>query len=247
MNRTIVLLFAALALLPFQSRAAETLAQVLEKNTAAMGGRETLEAMKAFSYSCTLKVTPSAPNENPYEGKSQSYYKSPDKAHVATTFHGVTRINATNGKQYWELDTSKPLAGAQIITTAIAQSRIDDARISNTHLANYPRLGVELKLLGVEQVGDRDAYVIQTTRPYGNQTRIFLDKETGLMIKEQSATSARWLSDWRKVDGVMFAHKVRLVYPDRVAEMTLDNVKVNPEIPDDVFNPPPPIPKSPTP
>lgn len=239
MKPSIIILLATILFFPITSRAAETLDQILEKNTAAMGGREVLDGMKSFSYTSVLKVTPSAPNEPPYEGKSQSHYKSPDKAHVATTFHGVTRINATNGKQYWELDTSRPLAGANIITTAVAQSRIDDARISNTYLARQPDLGVELKLLGIEKVGDREAYIIQTTRPYGNQTRIFLDKETGLIIKEESATSARWLSDWRKVDGVMFAHKVRLVYADRVAEMTLENVKVNPDIVDDIFNPPP--------
>jgi hypothetical protein len=247
MKRILVFLLTALATAPMQARAAETLDQVLEKNTAAMGGREALDAMKGFAYTSTLKVTPSAANKPPYEGSSKSNYKSPDKAHVATTFHGVTRINATNGKQYWEWDSSKPLAGANIIATAIAASRIDDAKISNTYLANYPNLGVKLELVGTEKVGDREAFVITTTRPYGNQTRVFLDKETGLMIKEESATSARWLSDWRKVDGVMFAHKVRMVYPDRVAEMTLDNVKVNPEIADDIFNPPPPVPKSQTP
>ncbi|GEM_PF-3417763 len=247
MKPILTLLCAVLALLPLSTRAAETLDEILGKNTAAMGGREALDAMKSFSYTSTLKVTPSSDNEQPYQGSSKSNYKSPDKAHAAITFHGTTRVHATNGKQYWEWDSSQPLTGVTIITTAIAQSRIDDAKISNTYLANLPSLGVKLELTGVEKVGDREAYVIQTTRPYGSQTRIFIDKESGLMIKEASSASARWLSDWRKVDGVMFAHKVRLVYADRVAEMTLDNVKVNPEVADDIFNPPPSVPRSQTP
>jgi hypothetical protein len=244
MKRILFFLLTALTAAPLYSRAAETLEQVLEKNTAAMGGREAWEAMKSFSFTSSLKVTPSDASQPPFEGTSKSHYKSPDKAHVLTTFRGVTRINATNGKQYWEWDSSKPLLGVNVITTAVAQSRIDDAKISNTYLANQPGLGVKLELVGVEKVGDREAYVINTSRPYGNQTRVFLDKETGLMIKEDSAIGSRWLSDWRKVDGVMFAHKLRLVYADRVVEMTLDNVKVNPEIADDIFDPPskPPAP-----
>jgi outer membrane lipoprotein-sorting protein len=233
MKITTILAVCALLSLTAVGRA-ETLEEILEKNTEALGGRAALENIRSLVKEGKLKVTSARPDGLVVEGTARAAYRAPDKAFMTATVGTRTQMMATDGKVYWESDTSTP-GGPQVVTGARAEQRLEDARIDNTYFANYGKLGIKMELLGTEKVGDREAFVIKKTRVYGQQTKAFIDKETGLILKEETSESQMWPSDWRKVDGVLVPFRLKLVYSTETVELMFNEVTINADVPDSMF------------
>lgn len=218
-----------------QVSSAQTADEVIEKSIAAMGGRAAMEKIKTRSMvgdialttpagdiPGTVEITNAAPN------KSRTVIKADLSAFGAGPLVVDQRFDGTNG---YVLDT---MQGNRDITG----NQLDNMRANafpHTFLS-YKPMGIAVKLIGTEKVGDRDAFVLLFEPTVGSAARQFVDAETFLPVKtvlranippvgdiEQTAIA----SDFREVDGVKVPHKIVVTSPATGFTMTFSKITNN--------------------
>ncbi len=110
--------------------------------------------------------------------------------------------------------------------------------------AFYLQNGYKLKLVGVENLDGKNIYLLEVTRPDGSKFSEYYDMATSLKFREvqitgdgeEKQTMQTEFSDYRAVEGVLFAHAQTLtgIYPTPI-QATISEIKVNEGIEDSVF------------
>ncbi len=105
----------------------------------------------------------------------------------------------------------------------------------------------EVKVKGIEKVGERDAYVLVFTVVGGTPLTNFFDTETGLLLRTDAELEGpqgtklptqTFYSDYKLIDGVQVSHFTRVVNPSFTVEMKYYQVKHNIEVDDKKFQKP---------
>ena len=99
----------------------------------------------------------------------------------------------------------------------------------------YDKLGYSLEMVGMEQVNGKESYVMNVKAPSGTTSKRYFDKQTGLLVKEESATGVQEILEYQEVNGIKFPRKIKLAIPGLgtiEAEMTAE---VNTDIKDSEF------------
>jgi hypothetical protein len=108
----------------------------------------------------------------------------------------------------------------------------------------FKSLYSKLEVTGSETIGSRKAWVLRTTTTDREEETHYFDAENGLLLKKdmviptpQGVSKAEILfEDYRTLDGVVVAHRVRIVSPPVIAMvMQFDAVKHNEPLSDSLF------------
>lgn len=100
-----------------------------------------------------------------------------------------------------------------------------------------------METVAEEKVEDKPAYKVVLTPAEGAPESRFFDKESGLLVKVATTVKTpmgeipteSFVSDYRKVDGVLTPHKVRQMVLVQELTITVDKVENNVKIPDSRF------------
>ncbi len=148
---------------------------------------------------------------------------------------GWTKI----GNQNEEMDKDK---------LAEAKEQMNAANIA--HLACLSDKDYKLSTLGEVKVGDRPAIGIRVERKGYRDVSLFFDKEKGMLVKMetrvkdpmqggQEYTSTTLYDDYKKVEGMMVAHKVTIEHDGKpFVESEVTEVKISEKLDDSVFEKP---------
>ncbi|MBL3659075.1 M16 family metallopeptidase [Fulvivirga sediminis] len=109
----------------------------------------------------------------------------------------------------------------------------------------YKELDIKTKLIGIEKVEDTDAYAVELTYPSGNKVTEYYDIKSGFKIRvsrnmetpQGEVNMATDMGDYKEVSGVYFAHSVTQPIGAMKLSIQASEVKVNPEVSDDLFKP----------
>lgn len=105
----------------------------------------------------------------------------------------------------------------------------------------------EMKVKGLEKVGERDAYVVIFTVVSGSPVTNFFDTETGLLLRTDTEldtpqgtklATQTFYSEYKSIDGVQIPHFTRIVNSAFTVEMRYYSVKHNLEVDDKRFQKP---------
>jgi outer membrane lipoprotein-sorting protein len=152
-----------------------------------------------------------------------------------------TLVMSFDGTTAW---TENPYSGApkpRRLTPAERQ-RWETGVAIRSDLLDLPAKGTTLKLLGEEMLDGRRTYKLSVVRPGRDEVLLWIDAESYLLVQRSRNVVAPWggvqaattrLSDYRNVQGVVVAHRIGT---------TKCVVEVNPELDDDAFRPPQPLP-----
>jgi outer membrane lipoprotein-sorting protein len=107
----------------------------------------------------------------------------------------------------------------------------------------YTQAGYTLSLEGIEEVNDKDAYVVKVTDPDGNEITSYFDVQSGLKVKQTETTSSpignnastTTYSDYREVDGIKFPFTSGTDVGGMNIKMEVKDLKVNSGLPDSDF------------
>ncbi|MCT4582419.1 MAG: insulinase family protein [Flavobacteriales bacterium] len=99
----------------------------------------------------------------------------------------------------------------------------------------YKELGYQLNLLGIERVLGKDAYKLEITSPSGEVSYQYFDETTGLLIYSTSTsvqggkavTSTTEHGDYKKVDGILFAHKITEQIGAQLIDLSITKIQLN--------------------
>ncbi len=207
-----------------------TAEQVVEKYLAAIGGKEKLLAVndlyvemkgKVMNYDITLTLAQKKPNK---------FYSNMDM--------GVMQ-------QVTKFDGEKGVASAMGQTKEMGEKEVEAMKQRATifPLANYEKSGLKLELAGVENVNGKEAYKIKVTYPNGDKKTYYFDKESGLKVRETETrdtpqgqmTVSTDLSEYKDFGGIKYPTKISQSVAGQLIEFTVENVKVNSGLSDDLF------------
>jgi hypothetical protein len=224
--------------------AAQTGDEILDKTITALGGRAALGKITSRLASGSIAIGTPVGN---VDGTVEIAYATPNKMRTLTKasvpLAGQLVIDQRfDGRTGYVLDS---LRGNRDITG----NQLDNLRNGTfPHpLFNYKELGSTARLVGKEKAGDRDALVVALTPARGSEVRYYLDAETYLPLKTvakiqavsgQEIEQINEFGDFRAVDGVKVAFRLKSSSPVQTFTMQLTKVEHNVAIDEALFSKP---------
>ena len=215
--------------------------EIIAKHIEAVGGMDTLKAIKTVRMTGKMTVGPGI------EAPVVMELKRPGSMRLDFTVQGMTGTQAYDGKVGWALmpfqgsTTPQQMAGDELQMMA-EQADIDGP------LVDYKAKGNTIELLGREPVEGADAYKLRVTLKNGVVRTMYIDAEHFLQVKEESKRTIRGsevegetvLGDYKVVGGMMFPHSVdsgQKGNPQR-QKIVVEKIEVNVPIDDSRFKMP---------
>jgi outer membrane lipoprotein-sorting protein len=213
---------------------------VLNNMVKAQGGKKNLEKIQDSTLSGSMVLVPMGLN-----GSINIYWKSPNKRRSDIEIMGMKITQAYDGKMAW-MDNPQT-GGLQEMPEKFGQVLKRQALGYDT-LFNYKKHGITYTLKGKEKVKDKDYLVLEQTYSDGHKTTHYVDPKTYLVYKSKTSSfnqtgaeveSEIFVSDYKKVEGVSFAHSITVFQEGQeYLKMTFDKVSLNSGVEESFFNMP---------
>ena len=217
--------------------------QLLEKYVQSVGGAAAVEKVTSRVMKGTIE----------FGGKSlpiEIYSKDPDKRISFTHMPEGDNVTAFNGHEGWLGMTGHPLR-------EIHGSDLDGAAIdADLHLPTHLKpMFSEMRVLGTEEVGDHESYVVVGQRAGKPPIQLFFDEQSGLLVRlvrvgetalGQLTTQIDY-ADYREVNGVKIPYRWTLARPSGRFTIQVSEAKDNVPVDDAKFVKPPAPPEPPKP
>jgi zinc protease len=228
----------ALKAVPEGMTAANVLDKAIEAKYGMPAGKSLDKKLKKIK-DITIKMSASV------QGQSISitrYNKMPNKYAMSITMGPMViqkqTFDGVKGKMSG-MQGNKDIEGVDL------EELKDDAKMFGD--ISYATSGSKYVLLGVEPIGDKDAYKMEETNKAGNKSTDWYDVATGLQVKSLKVaempeeagggtmTSTTEFSDYKMVDGINYAHKIKQVAGPQIIDMEVTSVEVNTKLGDEIF------------
>jgi hypothetical protein len=224
------LVLVALSTLLSSTAGAQTLDEVLAKHAAAHGGLERWRAVHSLAVAGTqVAFSESAPFV--FE------WRRPDSSRFEHSMLGQKITVGHDGTVTWWihplLDIAKPTA-VDAPKAALARRAAE----FESPLIDAAAKGNKVELLGKEEIDGQPAWKLKVTRKEGAEETWYLDVTSHLEIARFDRTldlpdpQDRWTyySDFRAVEGLVIPHRQDQEYSIRHVSLTVETVRINPEI-----------------
>ena len=208
---------------------------ILDNYIKITGGKEAHEKIKSLTAKGRVEAAAQG-----IKGQLALYFAAPNKLYELMDIPGLDkREQGYDGKVAWEKST---VTGARILTGEEKAATVREATLDAD--VNWRQLYQKAELAGEEAVNGKPAYKVIMTPNEGAPSTRFYDKESGLLVKSiETVTSAMGkittealISDYKKVNGVLFPHKIKQTALGQSADITFDSIEANTEIPKDRFD-----------
>jgi hypothetical protein len=170
------------------------------------------------------------------------YAKEPDRRISFTHMSGGDSITAFDGHDGWLGTPGRP-------AHEMHGSELDAASMdADLHLPlHWKTMFSAMRVEGTEKIGDRRAYVLVGERAGKTPVRLYLDEESGLLLRvvRFGDTALGWLptqidyADYRETDGVKVAYRWTLSRPGGRFTIQVSEMKQNVPVDDAKFAKPP--------
>ena len=208
---------------------------ILDQYIQALGGRAALERVTTRVMTGTLIA------QGGMKAPLEVYEKAPNK--TLTIFHPSHGTNQMgfDGAIGWTKTPELGLreeTGEQLEMVKFEAEFYKELKLKE----RYARL----TLLGVAQLNDREAYVIEAAPPRGQPEKLYFDRQSGLLVRvdrvmergQEKMQMQIYFEDYRAVDGVKLPFAIRRTRPNFTWTHQFDEIKANVPLDDSKFNKP---------
>jgi hypothetical protein len=206
MRKVIAALAVGLALAVPAS--AQTVDEIIAKNTAAKGGIVKVKSVTSLRVTGRMLV-------QGLEAPIVLEMQRPNARRMDLTVQDVMLSHGFDGKKAWIIN---PLQGIKVPQemSAEEQQTIEEQADIDGPLIDYKAKGHSVELLGKEKVEGSDAYKVKLTMKTGTVRTLYIDATRFLEVKEESKRTIRGrevegetiYGDYRSVAGMMFPHSI---------------------------------------
>jgi hypothetical protein len=166
------------------------------------------------------------------------YQKVPDKFRMTMSMGGNvlsdTRFDGTVGRN-GGMQGEQVLEGKQLENLQAQSQFMPELK--------YDELGYTLQLKSIEMIDGKETYMVEIFHPGSGTGYDYYDCESWLKIREDkveetpdgSMVQTTNLSDYKEVDGILYPHKIDLIIGPQQISGTVESVKLNAGIDDEVF------------
>ncbi|HZO20934.1 MAG TPA: hypothetical protein VFB37_00430 [Steroidobacteraceae bacterium] len=185
-----------------------TAEELASRNIAAHGGAEKLNAIRTLRLTGKLLL-----NGGTLEVGYTMLIKRPDSIRYEAALQGLTRVQAYDGKQAWQINPFQGRKDPEKLSGDDAKGLGEDAADFTGPLVDYKAKGYKLDYLGTEDVDGTEAHKLRVTRPNGDIVYVYLDPDYFLEIRTVErriehgvpSETVTDYGDYEKVDGAYFA------------------------------------------
>ncbi len=242
--RFVIALLTALLTLPGTLHAL-TVDEIVAKNIAARGGEANLKAIRSLRL--TGKVSFSF-GDNQIEAGWGQLQKRPGLFRTETTLQGLTAVEASDGKEGWNLQPFQGRRDAQKESADETRQLAEQADIEGP-LVDWKEKGHVVESLGTEDVDGTLALKLRVNLKGGNTEYIYLDPDYYLEIRTETVTRVRGaetitdtdLGSYQQVDGVWFPFSLEQSQPGGGGKQrySVESAEANVDADDSLFAFPP--------
>jgi hypothetical protein len=200
-----------------------------------LGGKAALERVK------TRVMTGTMVTQGGMKAPLEVYEKAPNK--TLTIFrapHGTNQMGF-DGATGWTKTPEQGLreeAGEQLDFIKSEAEFYKELKLKD----RYSRL----TLFGLAQLDNREAYVIEAAPPRGQSDKLYFDRQSGLLVRQDRVMERGqekmllqvYFEDYRTVDGVKLPFAIRRARPNFTWTYQFDEIKLNAPLDDGRFNKP---------
>jgi outer membrane lipoprotein-sorting protein len=231
---------AALLALPV-SLSAQTVEQVIAKYHEAAGGLENFKAVNSMRV--TGRMTLGQGMEVPFTRIT----KRPKNVRVDFTLQGMTGSQAYDGQTAWMFMPFMGQTAAELMPADIAKTMEEEADFDGP-LVDYQSRGIQVELVGQEQVEGTNTHKLKVTMKSGDVTYYYLDAEYYLPLRTEAKRTIQGqelnittvLGDYKPEGGLMVPHSIQVSgQGPGVQAFIIEKVEINPALKDEEFKMPP--------
>jgi len=233
-------MLAALAF-SFQLSMAQSADEVINKHFEAMGGKEKIAGIKTMKLVCSVEIAPGM------KAPITMYFVNNQSMRVEVEVQGMQILSAVDGDSGWSINPMSGKKEAERMNADEIKESKDQMDLTGA-LFNYKEKGHSVEMLGKEDMEGTEVYKLKILKKSGDIQYDFIDAETNLLLKETTThkfndkeTSGDVIfSDYRKVDGIMFAHSMenRETGAAQGQALKVESVEINPAIDKNMFKMP---------
>jgi hypothetical protein len=212
---------------------AQTVDEIVAHHIEARGGLERIEAVRSIRMTGRANAGPGR------DAIVQREIERPGRIRTEFTVQGMTGVYAFDGESGWEVSPFLGHFDPEPMSPRSARQAREQADIAGP-LVSWKAKGHTVKLAGRETVDGREAYRLEVTLAGGTVRHDSIDAESFLLVKTESTRLVRGhersivtsFSDYKSVEGLMFAHKIVASAGDTARRMTVvvEKVELNPAL-----------------
>jgi outer membrane lipoprotein-sorting protein len=228
-----------------QLSTAQTADEVINKHFEAMGGKDKIANIKTLKMVCSVEIAPGM------KAPITMYFVNNQSMRVEVEVQGMKILSAVDGDSGWSINPMSGKKDAERMNADEIKESKDQMDLSGA-LFNYKEKGHSVELLGKEDMEGTEVYKLKILKKSGDIQYDYMDAETYLLLKETTThkfkdkeTSGDVIfSDYRKVDGIMFAYSMenRETGAAQGQALKVESVEINPAIDKSMFKMPAPQP-----
>ena len=213
--------------------------EIIARNVQARGGEQALTAINTIRILRHVVQKSSESGASPHEYDLLFEMKRPNLARSEVRMaQGTYEIEVYNGSSGWKTIAGKPAVEVLTANEIQAQPTFSDAVEGEAF--HYRDKGYAVTLRGLTQSQGKRCYGVLVQKPSGMAYRCF-DATTFLDVERRNESSTTLLSDFREVNGVMFAYRLETSSKDGTWVYTTKSIEVNVPIPAADFQQPAPL------
>jgi hypothetical protein len=180
MMRSLAFVLAAAGLTLTLPAAALSVDELVDKNVAARGGRDRLQAITSLRRSGKLLV-----NGGQLELQLVETRKRPAFIRNDASLQGLTLVQAYDGRDGWQINPFQGRKDPERMAADDTKGLAEDADIDGP-LVDWKAKHYQLDYLGTEDVDGTEAHKLKLTRPNGDLEYVYLDPDHFLEIRTLS-------------------------------------------------------------
>jgi outer membrane lipoprotein-sorting protein len=212
--------------------------EIMVKYYEAMGGLENLKAWKSMKATAKYILVAQGGTEVPIT----VWYKAPDKTRVEMSLDGDKAVYVVTSEAAWMSDASRGLPEPILLPEDQARAAVNNADVYP--FTDYQKKGHKVEYLGTEEFEGAEVYKVRLIQKTGAESLHLLDVQTGRELKiiikarrEGKEVIYETIErDFRKVDWLLLPFTTdSLVNGILVRKMVIENVDLDPEIDDSLF------------
>lgn len=207
--------------------------EILAKYATALGGDAAIQKITSLSAKGTMEL----PSRG-MKAEVEMLRAAPDKAVSTVRLPMGEMGQGYDGSTAWQ---SRPGRGAETLE--------GDELVRAKRWASFiPGLDIKkdfsrAQVLGIEKIGDRDAYRVVAFRSGGGSVRFYFDKDSGLLLRVSERIESPLgalpqdtdYSDYRDVDGVKVPFAITVAHADGPTIYKWDTIQANVPVDDSRF------------
>jgi len=215
----------------------QTVDEIISKNLKSRGGVEKLKAIE------TLMLKAKLVNQG-MEIPFVLWAKKPNMLRTEITIQKNKIIQAYDGKNAWWVMPLLNINEPQPMPEDYAKQLKEQQNFDSPFL-DYKKKGYKIEFLGKDDLEGTEVYKFKLTKKNGKKYIYYLDEDSCIELKMEGTTikdgkeirGETIFGDYKEVDGIFFPFSMEKKSPSSQggSQMTIEEIKINPSIPDGFF------------